>query len=55
LAADLGRPVLLVSAVTGQGLDQLLRAIGDELEQRPSAAVKAALAPSGATPEEDPR
>lgn len=55
LAADLGRPVFLVSAVTGQGLDQLLRAIGDELEKRPSAAVKAAVVPSGNTPEEEQR
>ncbi len=34
LAAALGREVLAVSAVTGQGLDQLLRAISHALDER---------------------
>ena len=34
LAAELGREVLAVSAVTGQGLDQLLRALTRALDER---------------------
>jgi GTP-binding protein len=34
LAAELGREVLAISAVTGQGLDKLLRAIVRELDER---------------------
>jgi GTP-binding protein len=34
LACEIGREVLAVSAVTGQGLDQLLRAIVYELDER---------------------
>ena len=34
LADDLGREVLLISAVTGQGLNLLPRAIARELDQR---------------------
>ena len=34
LAAELGREVLAVSAVTGKGLDQLLRAILGALDER---------------------
>ncbi len=34
LAAEFGREVLAISAVTGQGLDKLLRAIVNELDER---------------------
>lgn len=43
LAAELGREVLLVSAVTGQGLDVLLKAIGVALEERPSSEVRPSI------------
>ena len=44
LAAELNREVLLVSAVTGQGLDQLLRSVVHALEERPIADVKPVIA-----------
>ena len=34
LAREIDREVLAISAVTGQGLDQLLRAIVHELDER---------------------
>jgi GTP-binding protein len=43
LAAELERDVLLVSAVTGQGLDVLLRAITAALVERPSSDVRASI------------
>ena len=43
LSAALGRDVFLVSAVTGQGLDQLLRAIATALDMRPIAHVRSAI------------
>ena len=36
LQSDVGRPVLLISAVTGRGLDELIRTIVRTLEQRQS-------------------
>jgi GTPase len=46
LAAKLGRDVLLVSAVTGQGLDKLLQQIITALGERPIRDVKPAIAAS---------
>jgi GTP-binding protein len=46
LANKLGREVLLVSAVTGQGLDTLLRAVATALAERPQAAVRTAAHPT---------
>lgn len=43
LAAELGRDVLLVSAVTGKGLDQLLRSITAVLDERPITTIKPSL------------
>lgn len=43
LAEELGREVLLVSAVTGLGLDHLLRAVTAALDQRPTSPVKPSL------------
>lgn len=49
LSADLGRPVLLVSAVTGQGLNQLTYAVEQQLTER-AAASDASGASASATP-----
>jgi GTP-binding protein len=38
LAENLGREVLMISSVTGQGLNTLIHAIARELEQRRSPA-----------------
>lgn len=53
LSADLGRPVLLVSAVTGQGLNQLTGAVAtvlaeraEQVEQAKQAAANASAAPA---------
>lgn len=46
LAERLGREVLLVSAVTGQGLDKLLHAVVKALSEKPEAGVKATIEPS---------
>ena len=40
LAEQLGREVLLISAVTGQGLDRLVHAMVRELDARAEAASK---------------
>jgi GTP-binding protein len=45
LAAKLNRDVLLVSAVTGQGLDTLLRAVAAALSERPEAKVRPSAHP----------
>jgi GTP-binding protein len=57
LAAELGREVLAISAVTGQGLPALVHAIADRLEQLPpdpDAVVAASLAPVSASDSDDP-
>lgn len=38
LAADIGRPVLLISAVTGESLNHLMRAVTEALDSRDTAA-----------------
>jgi GTP-binding protein len=38
LQRELGRPVLAISAVTGQGLSNLVRAVVEELQELPAAA-----------------
>lgn len=45
LAKQIGREVLLVSAVTGQGLDKLLHAVVNALDERPVAEVKQKVKP----------
>ena len=39
LEQDLGRPVLAISAVTGQGLSDLVRAVVEQLQELPAEAV----------------
>jgi GTP-binding protein len=44
LAADLGNPVLLISGVTGEGLNHLMHAVTDALDARATAVLAAAAA-----------
>jgi GTP-binding protein len=44
LAADLGHPVLLISGVTGEGLNHLMHAVTDALDARATAVLAAATA-----------
>lgn len=44
LAADIGQPVLLVSAVTGEGLNHLMHAVTEALDARNTAVLAAAAA-----------
>ena len=56
LAAELGREVLTISAVTGQGLPALVHTIADRLEPLPAApdaVVAASLAPVSASVPDD--
>ena len=62
LSQAIGRDVLVISAVTGQGLDHLLRAIGRELDARPKGLARARLeeipresSPTSTAPFSDPR